>query len=158
MAHLSLTPATRANLQAYGQLIKPVVDGTPFGNSDAELSFQGGPIRFWVMTLQHRIPEVHRLTRHAYCSQCLASADAKPWWILLAPPDPSTSQPDAEAIRLFRIDPGVALKLHVGTWHAGPYFQEPSAHFFNLELADTNSNDHSTAELPESLLFAMTPP
>jgi len=152
------TPATRATLKAYGQLIQPVADGMPFGSSDADLSFQGGPIRFWVMTLQHRIPEVRKLTRHAYCSQCLASADAKPWWILLAPPDPTASQPDAEAIRLFRINPGLALKLHVGTWHAGPYFQEASARFFNLELADTNSNDHSTAKLPEPLQFAMTTP
>ena len=158
MPDLSLSPTTPKVLQAYGHLIRPVDDGIPFGSSDAELSFKGGPIRFWVMTLQHRKPEVHKLTRHRNCTQCLASAEAKPWWILLAPPNPHASQPDAGAIRLFRIDPGLALKLHLGTWHAGPYFQGPTANFFNLELADTNSNDHTTAELAETIQFAMTTP
>jgi len=49
-----------------------------------------------------------------------------------------------------------AARGHLG--HAGPYFLEPSAHFLNLELADTNSNDHSTAKLTELLQFAMTTP
>jgi len=49
-----------------------------------------------------------------------------------------------------------AARGHLG--HAGPYFLEPSAHFFNLELADTNSNDYSTAKLTELLQFAMTTP
>ena len=36
------------------------------------------------------------------------------------------------------------MKLHVGTWHAGPLFEGPAMAFFNLELSDTNIVDHFT--------------
>lgn len=44
-----------------------------------------------------------------------------------------------------RIPPGVFIKLHQATWHAGPYFVD-SQHmdFYNLELSDTNVTDHNT--------------
>ena len=45
------------------------------------------------------------------------------------------------------------LKLHPSTWHAGPYFPEARALFFNLELADTNSGDFTEVTLPEPLTF-----
>lgn len=44
-----------------------------------------------------------------------------------------------------RIPPGKFIKLHEGTWHAGPLFEgENSVAFYNLELADTNVEDHNT--------------
>lgn len=44
-----------------------------------------------------------------------------------------------------RIPPGHFIKLHEGTWHAGPLFDAPDTmSFFNLELADTNVVDHNT--------------
>ena len=50
--------------------------------------------------------------------------------------------PSAENMRAFRIPPGVYIKLHCGTWHAGPLFEAPEAlDFANLELADTNVTD-----------------
>lgn len=37
------------------------------------------------------------------------------------------------------------IKLHIGTWHAGPLFAHaPFIDFVNLELADTNQTDHHT--------------
>ena len=60
-------------------------------------------------------------------------------------------------IRLFRIEPRVILKLHVASWHAGPYFREPHASFFNLELADANSRDFTEIALPQPMEFAFTP-
>ncbi|MEY2833387.1 MAG: hypothetical protein RLZZ574_2646, partial [Cyanobacteriota bacterium] len=36
------------------------------------------------------------------------------------------------------------IKLEVGTWHAGPYFDHPAVDFYNLELSDTNIVDHFT--------------
>jgi hypothetical protein len=32
----------------------------------------------------------------------------------------------------------------VGTWHAGPLFDQPAIDFYNLELSDTNIVDHFT--------------
>ena len=45
----------------------------------------------------------------------------------------------------FRIPSNCFVKLHAGTWHAGPLFPEPdNMSFYNLELADTNVVDHNT--------------
>jgi hypothetical protein len=41
------------------------------------------------------------------------------------------------------------IKLHKGTWHAGPYFSPATALFYNLELADTNLVDHETCDLTD---------
>ncbi len=43
-----------------------------------------------------------------------------------------------------RIPAGTFIKLHQGTWHAGPLFEEDSMAFYNLELSDTNVVDHNT--------------
>ena len=44
-----------------------------------------------------------------------------------------------------RVPPGVFIKLHQATWHAGPFFSEGKhMDFYNLELADTNVADHHT--------------
>jgi hypothetical protein len=41
---------------------------------------------------------------------------------------------------------GTFIKMHTGTWHAGPLFTSP-AHidFYNLELSETNVTDHNNA-------------
>lgn len=37
------------------------------------------------------------------------------------------------------------MKLHAGTWHAGPLFDNADhMDFYNLELSDTNVVDHNT--------------
>ena len=41
----------------------------------------------------------------------------------------------------------MAIKLNVGTWHAGPYFEQAQISFFNLEFADTNAVDHQSCLL-----------
>ena len=58
---------------------------------------------------------------------------------------------DASAAWLVRIEAGEGIKLHLGTWHAGPLFDADSASFFNLELSDTNQNDHETLKLNRSI-------
>ena len=53
--------------------------------------------------------------------------------------------PQEQDLRVFCIPPGVFVKLHEGTWHAGPLFDGTEAcNFANLELADTNVVDHNT--------------
>ena len=71
--------------------------------------------------------------------------------MLLAPPDTKGPTLNADAAWLLKVMPGEGLKLHIGTWHAGPYFPAKSALFFNLELADTYKNDHETLPLSKPL-------
>ena len=42
------------------------------------------------------------------------------------------------------------IKLEVGTWHAGPYFEQDFVDFYNLELSDTNVVDHFTHDFAKS--------
>jgi hypothetical protein len=49
------------------------------------------------------------------------------------------------------VQPCEAVKLHQGTWHAGPFFLTPTALFFNLELSDTNLTDHNSKTLKKKL-------
>ncbi|WP_431284786.1 ureidoglycolate lyase [Humitalea sp. 24SJ18S-53] len=140
--------ATTAGIAPFGTLILPGEDGAPFGDADAQLALGAGTPRFYIMRLAHRPMGVVGITRHVKVTQVLASADGQPWFICLAPPGDAT-QPDPASIACFRIPPGVGLALHRGTWHAGPYFQAAQADFFNLELSDTNIDDHHTVRLDQ---------
>jgi hypothetical protein len=96
-----------------------------------------------------------------------------------APPSPPALQrfPAAADIVAFRIPPGVFVKLHPGTWHAGPLFEPgacvrrrraeggggreaapPTMAFANLEMADTNVTDHNTHVYGERGGFVVVPP
>lgn len=134
----------RESFAPYGQLILPGEDGVPFGSDDAVLDFSQGTPRFYIMRLDHRGMVVKQITRHAKVTQCLATAGAEPWFIALAPAT-TGDEPDLDAIKGWCIQPGTAIKLHAGTWHAGPFFQAATMNFFNLELADTNETDHHNA-------------
>jgi hypothetical protein len=57
------------------------------------------------------------------------------------------SEPEFENICGFLIPGDVAIKLHRGTWHAGPFFEEDEISFLNLELSDTNETDHQNSYL-----------
>ena len=106
------------------------------------------------MRLPSRGLRVSRITHHARVTQCLAAAGTAPWFLVVAPPG-ATLPLRQEQLVAFQVTPPAALALHVGTWHAGPFFwsedaaadaTDPStAHrdFYNLELADTNVVDHT---------------
>jgi ureidoglycolate hydrolase len=142
--------ATRDNLAPYGDLIEPAEDGAPFGPGDAMLDLSQGTPRFYIMALTYRGMVVKQITRHRRVTQCLATAGDKPWLIALAPPravDNPEAEPAIAEIKGFSIPPGTAIKLHAGTWHAGPFFETETMNFFNLELADTNETDHQNSYL-----------
>ena len=96
------------------------------------------------------------MTRHTHCSQCLASADAQPWWIAVAASDLDSDAINSSSLALFRIEPRQAIKLHPGTWHAGPYFTTATAAFYNLELSDTKVADHMTHQLSQAISLQLT--
>jgi ureidoglycolate hydrolase len=145
-----LTPETFA---AFGQVIAPTEDGTPFGEQDAALELSRGTPRFYIMALPRRGLRFKQITRHREVTQCLAAVGGKSWFIAVAPPgkleDPK-AQPALEEITAFKIPGDVAIKLHRGSWHAGPFFEDDEISFFNLELADTNEVDHQTCHLDQA--------
>ncbi len=137
---------TQAAFQSFGQLIQASEDGKAFDAQDAELQLQNGTPRFYIMRLKHRGRNFHRITRHQQCTQCLGSLEGKDWLIAVAPPG-IQSTPSIDDLRAFCIPGNCFIKLNVGTWHAGPYFDHEAVDFYNLELSDTNLVDHDTCDL-----------
>ncbi|GFR51677.1 hypothetical protein Agub_g14120 [Astrephomene gubernaculifera] len=144
---LKLTPFTPENIKPFGQIISSCEDGKLFDQDEAQLVLNQGTPRFYIMRLPLRGLTFRRITYHAHVTQCLGSlTPPHPWYVALAAPSGSVERfPQPQELRVFRIPFGAVLKLHLGTWHAGPLFPRP-AHmdFLNLELADTNVTDHNT--------------
>ncbi|AKG22038.1 ureidoglycolate lyase [Calothrix sp. 336/3] len=141
---------TTENFQAYGQVIFPSQDGKAFDSEDAQLILDQGTPRFYIMRLQKRGRKFHHITRHVKCSQCLGSLAGKDWFIAVCPPENHLKEPTIGKISAFRIPGNCFIKLNVGTWHAGPYFDHDVVDFYNLELSDTNIADHFTHNFLQS--------
>lgn len=141
-------PITAEAFAPYGDVIETTEDGVPFGDHDAQLDLSGGTPRFYIMRLPNRGMRFDRITRHARVTQCLASVGGADWYIAVAAPsDPPGNEPAPDEIQAFRIPGDMAIKLHLGTWHVGPFFTPEEVSFFNLELADTNIVDHQDCDL-----------
>jgi ureidoglycolate hydrolase len=159
---IAITPLTSETFAPFGDLIEPTEDGVPFGAGDARLDLTQGTPRLYIMRLPRRGRVFQQITRHRGVTQCLAAMQGKSWLIAVAPPrgaDDPKAEPALEDIRAFRIPGTVAIKLHRGTWHAGPFFDdEEEISFLNLELSDTNEVDHQSSQLARrfghSLRFA----
>ncbi|HEY9751182.1 MAG TPA: ureidoglycolate lyase [Allocoleopsis sp.] len=146
---LPTQPITPENFQPYGQVISASTDGKLFDSEDAQLVLDRGIPRFYIMRLHHKGRKFHKITRHLQCTQCLGSLEGKEWLMAVAPPT-AAAQPDLDQLVAFRIPGNCFIKLHLGTWHAGPYFDQDFVDFYNLELSDTNINDHDTCDLLET--------
>jgi ureidoglycolate hydrolase len=141
---------TPENFRPYGQVIFASKDGKSYDAEDAQLNLQNGTPRFYIMRLHLRGRKFHTITRHVQCTQCLGSLEGKDWLIAVAPPNNKADEPALEDIAAFRIPGNCFIKLEVGTWHAGPYFEHDFVDFYNLELSDTNIVDHFTHDFLKS--------
>ncbi|MBD2627826.1 ureidoglycolate lyase [Trichormus variabilis] len=141
---------TPENFQRYGQVIFPSGDGKAFDAEDAHLNLQNGIPRFYIMRLHNKGRKFHKITRHEQCTQCLGSLEGKDWLMAVCPPDNDINEPRLDEIAVFRIPGNCFIKLEVGTWHAGPYFDHEFVDFYNLELSDTNVVDHFTHDFMKS--------
>ncbi len=141
---------TPENFRRYGQVIFASLDGKAYDAEDAKLNLQNGIPRFYIMRLDKRGRKFNKITRHIQCTQCLGSLEGKDWLIAVCPPDNDVNEPALEEIAAFRIPGHCFIKLHEGTWHAGPYFEHEAVDFYNLELADTNLADHFTHDFVKS--------
>lgn len=143
---LNPQPITPEAFQPFGQVIFATEDGVSYGAADAQLQLQNGIPRFYIMRLHFRGLKFGKITRHQRVTQCLGSLNGEEWFMAVAKPG-NGSIPDWESISAFRIPGNCFIKLEVGTWHAGPYFEAPTVDFYNLELSDTNIVDHDTCNL-----------
>ncbi|MEY2977660.1 MAG: ureidoglycolate lyase [Prochlorotrichaceae cyanobacterium] len=143
--HIFLTAdlATPTNFQDYGQVILVTPDGKSFDHKDAQLVLSPGTPRFYLMRLSSTGRQFHRITRHQRCTQCLGSLGGQSWWLGVCPPS-LDDRPDRSQLKVFEIPGDRFIKLHQGTWHAGPLFESEFIDFYNLELSDTNTADHFT--------------
>ncbi len=157
---LSPQPLDPAAFAPYGAVLAALPDGAPAAQVDAPaLDLSRGAPRFYVMQLHDRPGRFDRITRHQAVTQCLAAVGGGTWWLAVAPPDgpdDDAARPDESRLTVFEIPGHVAVQLHRGTWHAGPFFAAGEMSFFNLELADTNVVDHHTVPLqaPVELVVA----
>ncbi|MEL6221410.1 MAG: ureidoglycolate lyase [Cyanobacteria bacterium J06626_14] len=140
---------TAENFEPFGQVIFASGDGKAFDQTDAQLQLNQGTPRFYIMRLHHRGRIFSEITRHEKCTQCLGSLEGKPWLMAVAPPG-DAARPQPSDIQAFQIPGNCFIKLNVGTWHAGPYFDGEQIDFYNLELSNTNIVDHDTCNLSDS--------
>lgn len=149
-----------------GDIIWPRAAGGQFDNNpydpeesagEAALTLTNGVPRLWIMQLGGPRLSFKNLARHRRVSQCLGSLHGKPWFIAVAPPgDPADgARPDLARLIAFRVAGDCVIKLHVGTWHAGPLFADAECLFFNLENLDTNKRDFDSADLPDEFEIAV---
>tara|TARA_Y100000746_G_scaffold153997_1_gene132087 strand:+ start:2684 stop:3166 length:483 start_codon:yes stop_codon:yes gene_type:complete len=156
METLTALSLDQCDFTRFGTAILPVDDMTPHSSCDAELKFNGDNLRYYVMRLHRRAAVLGSMTRHIQATQCLGSADAQPWWLAVATAKLQSEQLDHSTVQLVKVEPGEAVKLHQGTWHAGPFFLATTALFFNLELSDTNLADHNSQPLNQKLKLQLS--
>jgi ureidoglycolate hydrolase len=146
-------PLTDRGFAPFGDIIKPRKGGQQFDRSHAydpiaeethvKLVMKNGEPCLRIMQIPHRGLTFGKIARHRRVSQCLGSLQGKEWFMAVAAPtDPADdAHPRLEDIRAFRIPGDRIIKLHVGTWHAGPHFTHDECLFVNLENEDTNTRD-----------------
>jgi ureidoglycolate lyase len=135
---LELVDATPENIGAVAELIGPdnfqAGLGIPFYTGAV---IEGKPIDFHhtgravirCAKVFRRAPEVTWLERHMHLSQLFIGLGNKPYLMVLAPPnhDHGKDTPDVDQAKTYRIPPGTALLLHLGTWHDFPIAAEDEA-------------------------------
>ena len=134
----------------YGEIIWPRTSSAETSVEEPKLTLTNGTPRLWIMKLKKRRLVFADMARHRRVSQCLGSMQGKEWFIGVAPPNDLADgiRPELDRIAAFRIPGDCLIKLHVGTWHAGPHFVHDECLFFNLENLDTNERDFDTSDLP----------
>lgn len=111
------------------------------------------------MHIEDRPLKFSNITHHASVTQCLGSIGGHAWYLGVAKPsiaapgevkDETTENlkqsrcghfyvpPAVDDVSVFRISGSKFVKLHRGTWHAGPLFRADKMDFYNLELSNTN--------------------
>lgn len=152
---------TDAAFAPYGDIIKPRLSGQQFDRSysydpgkeatHVKLVMTQGEPTLRIMQQRLRGLVFTHMARHRRVSQCLGSLQGKEWFMAVAAPTDfaDDARPRLEDVTAFRIPGDRIIKLHVGTWHAGPHFTHEECLFLNLENEDTNTRDFQDIRLPQ---------
>lgn len=158
-----LVPAQELTDEAfapYGQIIKPRKSGDQGDRAykyrageeptHVDLVLTNGEPMLRIMHQFKRGLIFTKLARHQRVSQCLGALQGKEWFIAVAEPTDATDDvhPRLDQLTAFRIPGDRIIKIHVGTWHAGPHFVHDEAMFMSLENVDTNTLDFDLITLP----------
>ena len=150
---LRTVTVTKENFAPYGDIMYPyddcdlpMKDGeTPAFTFPPEDGNKGNLPLLWMMRLRDMGLVFDTINRHQRVTQAFGVVSDDDWYMGFAPPsEPGAAGMDFDPSSIvgFRIPPKVMVKLHCGTWHAGPYFARPgSMTFFNLECRATNEED-----------------
>lgn len=153
---------TDAAFAPFGEIIKPRRGYDQFDTHDlydpatytdhVRLIVTNGEPCLRIMHLKDRGLVFTKMGRHRRVTQCLGSLGGKEWFLGFARPGDlsDTAQPALEDVVAFRIPGDRIIKMHIGTWHAGPHFTHDECLFLNLENEDTNRHDFQVADLPRS--------
>lgn len=143
----------------YGDIIKPRMSGEQFDRTNScdpakeqthvKLVMNNGEPILRIMHQRLRGIAFSKMARHLRVSQCLGSLQGKDWYMTVAAPTSGDSRPRIEGIAAFRIPGDRIIKLHIGTWHAGPHFKHQECLFLNLENEDTNTRDFQDVVLQQ---------
>jgi ureidoglycolate hydrolase len=150
---------TEGAFAPFGEIIKPRKGGKQFDRGYAydpaaeathvKLTMKNGEPCLRIMQIPHRGLIFTHLARHRRVSQCLGSLQGKEWFMAVAAPTDfaDDAHPQLRDVTAFRIPGDRIIKLHVGTWHAGPHFVHDECLFVNLENEDTNTGDFQDVKL-----------
>ena len=140
MRTLTAEPISPTVFAPFGEVIAP--------GREVALDVSEGTPRFSILALTRTGLGFDRITRHRKVTQCLGALGGKDWYLGVAAPGTDPAR-DRDAVTVFHIPGDTVIKLHRGTWHAGPLFNHDRVEFTNLELDDTNDTDHDTVELTD---------
>lgn len=144
----------------FGEIIKPRLSGEQFDRAysynpereetHVKLVMTNGEPTLRIMHQRRRGLVFSKMARHRRVTQCLGSLQGKEWFLAVAAPTDfaDDAHPRLADVTAFRIPGDRIVKLHVGTWHAGPHFTHEECLFLNLENADTNTRDFQDVPLP----------
>lgn len=159
---LQAKPIDSQSFSDYGQIASWQNDGVAYGKQDLQLNVCAGTPRLYMFRLQNKALQFDTITYHAKVTQCLVGIGQREWYMAVSRPPSSLSKfPTAKEIEVFQIPSNLIVKLNVGVWHAGPLFEKDIAYmdFVNLELSNTNVEDHNTHYYsPQNLSFVIIPP
>ncbi|KAI3977502.1 hypothetical protein MKX01_000415 [Papaver californicum] len=159
MLKLPMNDATPTSFADFGQVIEASPDGERFRPRDAQLSLSRGIPSFYVLHPENR--PLTRITHHARVTQCLIAKTSivNPnedigKKVLQSKFGHSYVPPHPDDFRVFRISGPKFVKLHIGTWHAGPLFKGDTMDFYNLELVNTNDHTAHDFEKEDGVIFS----
>ncbi|QYU70585.1 ureidoglycolate lyase [Leptolyngbya sp. 15MV] len=166
---LTLQAATPETTAPFGRLLAPGL--APARRSDyygdAVVPFPGialtipATLEAWPVRLHPRPLRAAYLERHPLHGQTFFSLGARPFAMILGPPDTGEALPAPDRMVALRFDGRAGFALHPGTWHEVPLALEPDTDMLLLTRAETmrdlrrkQGNEAAGADLAKRDLIA----